>query len=506
MHELKYINPEDVVVTNRQRTRMDKKKLNELCESMMKVGQLQPGVCRLDDEEQVHLIVGERRLKACMKLGREFTYICKDDLTDELLIYEAELMENLCREDLCWQDEVTAKQKLHQLRQDQYGATQLGVEGGHKLKDTADELGESVGIVTEDIELAMFAEAIPEVADAKNKTEAKKIVKRLKTGLKRKEALDEALGKSDEEEQSSNNSKKSKDNKASDLERRLAEYDRRSILGDLHKVYKEIETPDGYGVVLFDPPWGVEVDSVARRDGKKKKYEDSVEKFQKDLEKHLKILWNLMAENSHLYMFFGIVNHQFVYDTLEKVGFQTNRMPLIWYKKGAHTTRNPKVWPGRCYEPIAYARKGLRKLQIEGAPDIISTSPPTPKMKGEHPSAKHPDIYRELLRRSAFPGDSVLDPMAGAGMSSVACESLRSELALNWFTIELDDDYRNLQLYNLVRGYEDIVGDLAEFKGKVDYKNLVPGSNEWKAAWKKADEETQQEMLEWRQKIQEETA
>lgn len=495
IHEL---NPTDVIVPPRQRGVFDQKYIVELSENIKSIGQLQPGVCRKDEEGNAVLIIGECRLRACTLANIPFRTYFKEDITDPAVLYECELMENLLRRPLTWQEEVSAKAKLHELRQDKYGKTTVGKEGGHSIEDTANELHESKGIVSEDITLAMFAEAIPEVAQAKNKTEAKKIVKRLKNEVERHQLLETA--------QAEENVKLMEAGECgvSAQELRLKDYATRTVLSTFENW---VVSYDGkpFDIVLFDPPWGVDFDRVKADNVGQKDYEDSKEDFVEKFPTWLGQLWNIMAENSHLYLFFGMANYSFVQETAGKLGFATNGIPLIWHKQGAHRTRNPTIWPGRSYEPILYARKGNKPLVKQGAPDVISTPQPTPKLKQIHPSAKHPSIYRELLMRSAMPGDKVLDPMAGSGMAAVACDALKQTLQLDWTIVEQEERFRNLALYNLYQGYfkivDDTEGEDPEDKDyeivEDDFRKFEPGSQEWMNYWR-LNPHKQDEMLEFR--------
>ena len=177
--------PSSIVVESRQRKVLKKEALKELALSIREFGQIHPGLCYLNEEGKPTLIVGERRLRACQLLNLPYNYILKEEVTDKLLLRQIELEENLQREDLEWIEEVEAKKELHELYQLRFGLTTQGAKGGHKLSDTAKHLGESSGLISGDIELALWAKEIPEVAEAKNKTIAKKIVDRLKKGVKR---------------------------------------------------------------------------------------------------------------------------------------------------------------------------------------------------------------------------------------------------------------------------------------------------------------------------------
>jgi len=474
------IDPSLVIIKEgRHRKTFSPKKLDELASSIKLCGQLQPGVCTLDGRGSPVLLVGERRLRACHKAEVEFKYLLKEEVLDPWMLEKIELEENLCREELPWQDACEAKERIHRLFEEQYGKAKPGSSGGQSLQKTADHLGESLSLFQEDIVLATWAREVPEVAAAPNKTVAKKIVARLLETVKREDALSDAIqtagvSKATEIEPTAT--------EGIDLqEAKILEYDRRCLLGKFEERIKEFKD-ESVDIVLFDPPWGVDFTENKKESPTKQEYEDLAPiDFFTILPQWLSILYKKMSPDSHLYMFFGIVNFELVYRALEETGFTTNRMPLIWHKRGAHVTRNPKVWPGRSYEPIAYARKGSKDLAEQGVPDVISTPSPSPSLKDIHPSAKHPEVYRNLLSRSASPGDTILDPMAGSGMAGVAAESLRDKLSLDWWMIETDSDYRNLSLMNLIKGYESIVSKKEAPPTEVDADCPAPGTEEFQA-------------------------
>jgi len=437
----------DIFVSDRQRKEFDDKALGELKESIRELGQIQPGLCWTNREGQKQLVVGERRLRACKSLKTPFHYQMISSETDSYKIALIELSENLFRKDLTWREEADAKAKLHRIFQELYGETRPGARGGHSIADTASYLGKAKGSTAEDIRLSEWASEIPEVASAKNRAEALKTVKRLKESAGRQIALDTARKKVVSAPGNSEVVQVSTDDICTmeEFEARLTYFDCRCLGGTFPET-----CPEGpFDLVFFDPPWGVELDKVSEASGSKVDYADSKEVFHAMFSEWVKKLYSVMSEDSHLYVFFGIVHHEFVYAILEDAGFETNRMPLVWYKKGTHRTRNPKRWPGRSYEPIAFAHKGHKPLYKQGAEDVITTKPPTPKMKASHKSAKHPEIYRELLERSAKPGDKVLDPMAGSGMCAVACEHLKETLALEWTLVEELQEFRELSVFNL---------------------------------------------------------
>ena len=507
---------EIVVPPERHRKVFDPKKMRNLAMSFQKGGQKQPGRCRRDGANIV-LVAGERRLRACEMLGIPYQFTLDEVGEDNAYeIKRIELEENICRENLTWLEEANAVEELHRLEQEYRGAARVGVRGGHSIKDTAEILDESVGAVSEDLKLSLFAKSSKEVRDAKTKSEAKKIVKRLEEKLERFERLEKVF----KEEKADFVEGKSEITPES----QMIFFSKKIHLGRMEDKIEEWK--DGYfDVVLFDPPWRVGIDSVRKKGGSTDDFEDKlleVKAFVDELEEWLKIIYDKMSNNSHLYMFFGIGNESKteeeddllllgpVYSTLAKVGFVVNGIPLIWHKQGAHVTRNPDVWPGRSYEPIAFARKGSKNLVRKGASDIITTPCPTPTMKKNHPTAKHPQIYLELLQRSCLPGDKVLDPMCGSGMMGVAAEALEPSHKLKWEMIEMSPDFRRLSIVNVVDGYSNITQRKEpeppletpytnKLDGMIDgdFKSLDIGSTEWKHYWNKYPEK-QEEMLSWR--------
>lgn len=537
------------VRSDRHRQKFNRKKLDQLASSIQDTGQNQPGVCHVNDEKELELLIGERRLRACMILQIPFKYYIKGEIRDPLLLELIQLDENICREDLTWQEEILAKSRQHIILTEMDEQSSEGTIGGHTIAMTAEHIGVKRSILQEDVTLAGFL-AVPDVEAAPNKTTAKKIVKRMIEQVKRHDRLSTALTvaktvSADEQIPLTETARaeakvkeeiarsKQKDSVVEDkkeeqtvLEKQLVYYNKRCILGNMEEKLLNFED-ESFDIVCFDPPWGVEFDVVRKLSAGTKGYDDSAQFFFKKIKDWLALLYQKMKPDSHLYMFFGMGAapegedleeedlaegfryRDFMYDFLHATGFKTNRMPLIWWKEGAHVTRNPQIWPGRSYEPIAYARKGKKPLAKLGKPDVIRTPMPTPAIKDIHPSAKHPKIYKELLLRSAQPADTILDPMAGSGMFGVAAEELTKTHALNWMQIEIDADFRNLQLLNLVKGYAGITQAVEPVEIAVTYREplplpeewdlLTPGTDDWMRYWK-ANPDKQKAMAEWSMK------
>ena len=102
--------------------------------------------------------------------------------------------------------------------------------------------------------------------------------------------------------------------------------------------------------------------------------------------------------------------------------------------------------------------------------------------------------------------------ITGSGMLGVAAETMRTTHSLDWLMIEEKENFRDLAVMNVVRGYSELVtgattnsdeerlnkasvrpSDLPE-----DFRELEIGSNEWRLYWK-LHKDKQDEMLAWKE-------
>lgn len=114
--------PVDKIVPNRYqpRTVFDDKKIDELCQTIKTHGVIQPIVVREKGHKEYEIIAGERRWRACIKLGLPTIPAIVKNYNDTQAASVA-LIENLQREGLSVIEEALAYQKLiefHNLTQE----------------------------------------------------------------------------------------------------------------------------------------------------------------------------------------------------------------------------------------------------------------------------------------------------------------------------------------------------------------------------------------------------
>lgn len=427
-----------IVPEDRIRKDFDDVAIEELASSIYRQGLIHPILLRPVDDS-LELVAGENRLLAVkllfecglgikhdrkdVDLGNiPFAFLTSDNEVDA---YEAELDENLKRRNLTWKEETLAIAKLHELRVAQYGEASPHDQTGWSISDTANEISrrKKKGDATRWQEVQV-AEAVniakhlddPFVAAAKDKKEAMRTIREKVKHEKRQKLAKEFLEKKKEE--------------SSDLALDIdLEFDDESttahnghtlIKGDFFiEAYK---LPDEtFDVVLTDPPYGKDIHKQTLWDGSKHDYDDSEEYFNKIITTLAEQSYRVLKPEGHVYVFCDITRFDRLFAEFEIAGFRCWTRPLIWDKGNTGSFGDPDHGPRACYDAILFAIKGEKKV-TDLYRDVINITQPT--IGSGHPASKPPDLYHDLLRRSVYPGDKVLDFFTGSGPIFPAAEKL----------------------------------------------------------------------------------
>lgn len=422
---MQYIQINQVIVPeNRQRQEFNKKKLEELCDSIQKpIGLLQPIVLR---EDKRTLVCGERRLR-CFNIlngNDEFDtgisgnaetlrhngepisvgsipFVTLDSLSPEDLV-EAELEENVRRADLTWQEQAAATKLLHDHR--------LQRNPRQTIKDTADELHDGNSAPHEQSEvsdLLILAEFLddPLVGAAKDLKQARKALKEERKRVKRKILT--------------------------------AEFDAEASHHDLRQESCYEYTGEArFDVIITDPPYGIDAHLKDTFDSDRHEYDDSDGAFTEVCKKLPAMSFRLASDAAHLYCFCDIRRFTELFVAFELSGWTVWNRPLIWDKGNTGSYGNSDYGFRACYEAILFARKGDRKFDALHR-DVINIPQKTNTI---HPASKPIELYVELLKRSAFPGDRVADFFAGSGpifpaATDVGCVATGWEINPNYIEL-----------------------------------------------------------------------
>lgn len=389
-----------IVREDRQRQVFNEKALLDLRTTMEKFLLHPPTIKSM--EEPV-LIAGERRLRVARMLrdeGIPLTFMGQQlpigkipvlpfNQQDAILIYEAELVENIHRDDLTWQERAMAMAKFHDMR------TQQAAERGevHTIADTTKEIlklddsekptVQARTTTANAIHLGKAIENDYELASAKTESDALKIIKKREKAAERKQL-------------------------AASVSLIGLKHDLQ--LGDTFELVKAI--PDGsIDVVVTDPPYGADMDKKGTWSIDNHEYDDSGAFVRRMLEEIPDQLYRVMKDNSHAYIF---CDWRYFTDwqvALALAGFRVWQRPIIWYKGSMGAFVDAKHGPRYTHEYIVYAMKGDREIDVI-YDDVISVQQ---SAHHDHPAGKPPALFEFLLKKSGLPGEKCLDLFAGGG-------------------------------------------------------------------------------------------
>lgn len=383
--------------------------IEELAASINKYGLIEPIVV---DEDNV-LIAGERRYKAHVLLKKETIHVkYMNDLT-ELEKKEVELEENIQRNQFTWQEEVGAKQELHKLKQTMHGhAVQGHNSDGWGLKDTAVALGESLGTVSMDIQLARGLRAFPELLKEKSKSTAFKKMKMMQEKILQEE-----------------------------LTRRMKQagvIDSPNVTnGNCIETMSNMEA-ECIDLIVTDPPYGIDLDrahTYGRMTVVDTRFNDSDFATFDLLDKAFGEMYRVLKPQRHCYVFCGIDKVPEVIKLLVKHEFNVHHLPLIW-DKGSGSYPSQGTSYVHSYEAFLHCWKGERR-KLNGTPKDVFTVKRVPPGQKIHPTEKPTELLRDLINLSSFPGEHVLDPFAGSGATLIAARETQRQ----GIGIELDETF-----------------------------------------------------------------
>jgi DNA modification methylase len=313
---------------------------------------------------------------------------------------EAELEENLHRQDLTWQEQAAAMAKLHRLR-----SAQAQSEGRvHTVADTAMETkGRSDGSYQESVRKDLIVAKHldnPDIAKAKSADEAFKILKRQEIAQKNVE-LAHLVGKT--------------------FTKSIHELHNTDCLS-----FMRTTDPEQFDVILTDPPYGMGADTFGDGGGgrlanNEHHYKDDYAGWKVLMQEWCPLSFRVAKPQAHAYVFCDIDNFHELKKLMQAAGWYVFRTPMICTKPNSGRVPLPDEGPRRQWECILYAIKGHKKTTAI-YPDVITT---TADAGLQHGAQKPVALYEDLLRRSVRPGDTVLDSFAGSGTIFPAAHSAK---------------------------------------------------------------------------------
>ena len=319
------------------RFRKDYGDIDDLALSIQNKGLLHPII--IDDN--YNLLAGGRRLKAMISIGWSRTPAIVRKAKSQIDSLEIELLENIMRKDMEWQERVNLVKKIDVLYTEK--------EDNWTDKDTAELLDRSTGSVSQSLKLADAMEYIPELANSKTEDEANKKLASLQESLAIKEL---------ERRREIRIKENTTDTK---LEGILKKAEDSYIISDVFEGLAKLEDNDTYlRFIEVDPPYGIDLVNM-----KRKKVDNTEAETYKEIKKedYVEFLNNLCKElnrvstrDAHIVFWFGIQWYQEVYNALTNNGWNVDIIPALWTKTHGQTNDVDNKL-GRAYEPFFYGKK-----------------------------------------------------------------------------------------------------------------------------------------------------
>ena len=385
------------------RWRPIKKKVDEIAQSMLKFGQLQPIILRPKDDGRYDLVDGYHRVTAAeMNVWPSIQAVFSTEL-DPVVLREIELEVNIMRVEMDWQEKQLAIAELHRLKQER--------DPNWTQRQTADLADGSQTRVSEALRYKEMVQLFPELAKAKSMRQAASWMNQKAKTVTRTISV---TGNPD-----------------------FAHMEKKILLGDSTKLIKEV--PDeSIRMVLTDPPFGIDYDHrKAGTDGSMSAYEDSEDSYWRLLGM-AGDLYRVIKADGWLIWFLGPTWYERAKQAFREAGFTVDEIPIVWDRSdGSCFTARPDRYFARAYDIALHCLKGNPEVIIRGKPNIIRV-PPVASKERDLLVERPVELYKELIRRLTVKGEKVADFFVGSGSVLAAAASLQRD----FFGIELSPERR----------------------------------------------------------------
>lgn len=425
--ELKFISIDQIKIGDR--FRIDYGDIDDLAAAIVEKGVLQP----ITLDRELNLLAGGRRTTAAKMAGLDTMPCLIRDVDDRTDALEIELMENIQRKEMNWQERVALTAAIDELYKE--GDEQWS---GRK---TAQLINKSIGGVSRHLQLAEAIAVAPELAKCKTEDDAFKLLKKAQKQITVKKLRAE------------------QDKRMHNIPMvRHAESHFR--VGDAFKgLLESMDTYEAMGsrsnIALFevDPPYGIDLNEAKRGDNIDKDYQEvDKDEYENWLKNLCTLLYVSGAEDCWVLFWFGPTWFTEVKAALTTAGFAVDDIPGIW-NKGRGQTNAPDLYLGRAYEPFFIARKGRPVINQQGRSNVFNFSPVNPSDKW-HPTQRPVELIEELLATFAMPGTVCCSPFLGSGTTIMAAYKQKmacfgwdlNQKCKDRFLLEVEEEFRTSEV------------------------------------------------------------
>lgn len=157
--------------------------------------------------------------------------------------------------------------------------------------------------------------------------------------------------------------------------------------------------------------------------------------------------YHAMKDNGFLITWCDQSQWQFMVDLALDAGFKVQRWPLVWHKTSPCLNQSAQFNYTKNFEIAMVCRKGNATL-VRPQPSAVFSGPNDAKDLG-HPFAKPANLWTWLFDAVTIKGQTVLDPFAGVGSSTLAA----IRYGLKPLSVELKEEHFNRAVVNVSNLY-----------------------------------------------------
>jgi ParB/RepB/Spo0J family partition protein len=467
------MNPRHIVIAEDRQRKENIEDVAELAQSIAKIGLIHPIVVRNGDDGQVHLVAGERRLRACLNLGRQMVPVRFLELMSREEAEVVELEENIKRKELFWRDHVRSVGRLHNLYKSQ--------KASWKVEDTANEISTHVTYVRKILH-------VYEAIDSNRIAHVESVEQAYNTLQRFAERQAEAIvgdiiadganlfGEADLSDLTTDLTATTSAEPPPPADEDFVVMDATSIL-DEPLTQAEISAqappppppriipmttyPEGpivnanflewvatyngpkFSLIHCDFPYGNyrgdDSKSATKSAGNEDFYDNTESVYWTLLDGLTLHLDRIMSYSAHMIFWFNMNFYTQTVSKLRGAGLFVHDHPLVWHKTGGPgglgvVPGNAVTYPRRTYDTALLAVRGSRPL---AKPGMNSYAAPTVGNK-IHPSQKPEPMLRHFLQMVVDETTTMLDPTCGSAAALRAAEDLGAKHVVG---IEMDENY-----------------------------------------------------------------
>ncbi len=436
-----------------ERGRQDYGDIEDLAANIKLIGQLQPITISPTDDDDTHLLItGGRRYRAHEHL--ELTHIdCIVREVDNITVAELELIENIYRKDLTWQERCTMEYNLMLMK-------------GLSLREMAEEIDSTKSQVGRHVAMGEALAQIPDLAKCKSLDDARKSMNKMRESImaevltqkaekevhEKVEGEGAALGKIAQATQKEKPDvleevlieSKAVTSKDELITLRLKLAAGCYQVGDCIESMAQYGEPQSFHFAEIDPPYGIDLKKAKKQEGSADG--SNLETYNEvDADNYADFLGQVADEvfiklttDAFAIFWFGPTHQHVTYLAIKNAGFTVNDVPGIWVKESGQT-QQPSLNLANCYEPFYVARKGGPPLKKQGRSNVFQFKA-VPGASKYHPTQRPIELMQEILSTFVYTEKMrILVPFLGSGVTIRAAFNL-GMLATGW---DLSEEYRN---------------------------------------------------------------